>query len=121
MHKPIINNVCLSPVLRSVVGHGRCGTAVITLAELESRLGAPHLLGSGDDKITARWHLDTPRGPVEISDYWWNGPREQSIRGSYRACLWAAAWMRNRLQIQACVRGHYELAQSIRYHAPERA
>lgn len=98
MHDLIINNVTLAPTGRETIGHGRCGTANITLDGLANRFGDPHARPAedptSDGKVTAIWYLDTPRGPAAVRDYWWNRPDEQSIAGSWQACLWAAAWLR---------------------------
>lgn len=87
-------NVRLARVPRSTAGHGRQGTALMTLTHFQTTFGSAHELGSADDKITAMWYFDTPRGPVSVYDYWWNRHGEMSLGGSYRACLWFAAYLR---------------------------
>ena len=74
---------------------GRCGTAVASLTDLQSALGEPTYVGSYDDKVKMGWVFNTPRGPAEVRDYWWNGPREASIAAqSFKAARWLAAHLR---------------------------
>lgn len=76
---------------------GRCGTAVASLAELQTVLGEPSYKGSYDDKVKMGWVFATPRGPAEVRDYWWNGPNEASIAAqSAKAARWLAAHLRTR-------------------------
>ena len=105
----ISRTVALAPIKRTVLG-GRVGTLHTSLEDFASRVGNPHEAAprehwrnySGHDlidgagKVSAIWHLDTPRGPVEIGDYWWNNPEELSIRAKdMRAKLWAVRWLKH--------------------------
>src|SRR5688572_19783565 len=90
------------------VGGGRVGTiAGLTLDDFAARFGAPHERapdGMGrafqtddfyDGKVTALWHFVTPRGVVEVGDYWWNRPDELSVRAAdLRAMRWFGRWAR---------------------------
>lgn len=84
---------------------GRCGTIRMSLEALADKIGEPceaaprehwrdyeqPLLGDG--KVSAIWHFATPRGPVEVSDYWWNPANELSIRAAdIRAMRWFLRW-----------------------------
>lgn len=86
---------------------GRCGTIRLTLEQFAKRIGDPHEaapqeqwrkykthgLIHGDGKISALWHFETPRGPVEVSDYWWNAKDELSVRApDVRAVRWFRRW-----------------------------
>jgi len=73
----------------------RVGTITCTLQDFARLTGNPHDLGSPDDKITAAWWFATPRGPVQVSDYWWNRKDELSIRSAdARAMRWFIRWCR---------------------------
>ena len=90
------------------LGGGRVGTITgLTLQDFARRFGDPHEVspnGLGvecddfqDGKITASWHFVTPRGIVEVGDYWWNKKDELSVRaGNLKALRWFARWARDR-------------------------
>ena len=99
MHSPIINNVSLAPTWKPS-GH-RCGTLFCSLEEFARRVGDPHAMDfstdglDGSGKVHAEWSINTPRGVVNIHDYWWNPPGQLSIGAvSERAALWGRAWLR---------------------------
>lgn len=86
---------------------GRCGTLFLSLEDFARRVGDPHKqvprdqwrkydqydLLDGAGKISAIWYFDTPRGLVEVSDYWWNPPDQLSIRAADRRALrWFLRW-----------------------------
>ena len=93
-------------------GNGRHGTIPLSLEAFAARMGDPHeqvarahwrdydghprLDGAG--KVSAIWIFETPRGPVEVGDYWWNAENELSIRGTptthRKAFLWFRRWCR---------------------------
>jgi len=81
---------------REILG-GRSGTVWASLGELVALLGDPQSVNSADDKVHYRWIFDTPRGPVEVRDYWWNATGEHSIASARgNAALWVARWFRRR-------------------------
>lgn len=80
-----------------------------TLEQFAARVGDPHEaaprehwrdynghdLIDGAGKVSASWKFDTPRGLVEVSDYWWNRPDELSVRATdKRALRWFGRWCR---------------------------
>jgi len=85
---------------------GRCSTIRMTLLAFAKRVGNPHEcvpirdwrrydlpLLDGAGKVSASWYFWTPRGPVEVSDYWWNKEDELSVRASdMRAMRWFLRW-----------------------------
>lgn len=87
-------------------GGGRCGTIRTTLELFANIVGNPHEaapaaewrdydkpLVDGAGKISAIWCFTTPRGPVMVSDYWWNKPDELSVRAAdVRAMIWFRLW-----------------------------
>lgn len=76
---------------------GRAGTCIAPRAEMEFLFGPSHTKPSGDGKVTHGWFLDTPRGVVEIRDYWWNAAYEYSIAAeSRKAALWACRYLRRK-------------------------
>lgn len=77
---------------------GRCGTAIATHAAIFRRLGnASWSTLESDAKVTVRWYFNTPRGPAEVRDYWWNAPNEWSICAqNKKAALWLANYLRSR-------------------------
>ena len=73
----------------------RQGTVRCTLADLERVLGPAHSGDYGGGKVTANWNFETPRGPAQVGDYWWNQPTEQSVRArSHNAALWLTRYLR---------------------------
>jgi len=113
----IVEQVKLQPT-QELCG-GRTGTLVMgsedkdkasALQEAEQAFGAPDASHYGEmvtdglgrvfmdePKVTKEWHFITPRGAVEVSDYWWNQRNELSIRSQdWRATLWFCAAMRRR-------------------------
>lgn len=94
LYATLAENVTLD---RDALGEGsyRIGTVHCTLAEFRAEFGAPHVLGSADDKVKETWHFRTPRGPVEVRDYWWNRDGELSIAATTpKAVLWLAGYLR---------------------------
>lgn len=90
-------------------GGGRCGTIFLSLEAFARKVGDPHNavprkdwrnyngsdLLDGAGKVSAEWHFNTPRGLIEVSDYWWNGVNELSIRAAdRRAMRWFLRWCR---------------------------
>ena len=87
---------------------GRCDTLDCSLDDFAKRVGDPHEavpvsdwrkynlpLLDGAGKISALWYFDTPRGLVQVSDYWWNPPTQLSIRAAdLRAMRWFLRWAR---------------------------
>lgn len=85
---------------------GRVATLVCTLHDFAKRVGDPHQaapraywrhyngpLIHDDGKVSAVWYFDTPRGLVQVSDYWWNAANELSIRAcDVRAIHWFRRW-----------------------------
>lgn len=86
---------------------GRVATIRATLEQFARRVGNPHVaapaaewrdykgrnLVDGAGKVSAIWYFDTPRGPVQVSDYWWNKPDELSVRAiDVRAMRWFRRW-----------------------------
>lgn len=78
-----------------------------TLEDFARRIGNPHQaaprehwrnynghdLTDGAGKVSAIWYFDTPRGLVEVHDYWWNRPNELSINATdRRAIRWFKRW-----------------------------
>jgi hypothetical protein len=101
MHNPIVNNVCLSSTHYWTAGRGRRATAFLTLEDFGRKFGDPHDQDFSEDgldgagKVHALWSIDTPRGKVEISDYWWNAKDELSIRAeTKKAALWVVSWLK---------------------------
>lgn len=100
-------NVCLASVHKPVLG-GRVGTVNLSPAAFLSRFGNPHVIADvnilfnskrdayDDNKVTVIWTFDTPRGPFEVRDYWWNGPDELSIAAAgNRQRLWAVRYLKS--------------------------
>lgn len=103
-------NVCLATAQQVAACNGtsRTGTRYgVTLHDLAKRLGNPHEaapvedrydykkdLVDGAGKVSAIWYVSTPRGLVEIRDYWWN-KRDVMSLGSVdcRAVIWVHRWM----------------------------
>ena len=89
---------------------GRAATALLSLEQFAARFGAPQEAVSvaewrnydlplldGAGKVSARWQFDTPRGLVEVSDYWWNPSDELSVRAvDNRALRWFLRYLRGR-------------------------
>ena len=99
MLAPIIKNVRLASTWKPA--GSRQGTLFCSLEEFAKRVGSPHVKDFSKDgidgagKVHAAWTIDTPRGPVEIHDYWWNPSNQLSIGASdSRAALWCRAWLR---------------------------
>lgn len=106
------NNVCLASVYRSP-GGGRTGTVNRSPNGFYKIFGNPHALHEpdilhnskakayDDQKVTVEWCFDTPRGPVIVRDYWWNGENELSIQaGNKRENNWIKYYLRT-MQIDA--------------------
>lgn len=102
------DNVCLASTAASLNGSCRTGTRYgVTLHDLAKRLGNPHEaapvedwydydkdLVDGAGKVSASWHITTPRGVVEIRDYWWNKRDEMSLASvDPRAVIWVHRWL----------------------------
>ena len=93
--KNALNHVQLHDKYITVMGCRR-GTVLISLDTMRELFGPEQSDGDGD-KVTACWTFNTPRGFIEVRDYWWNGREECSIAGtSYRAAMWIAAYFRAR-------------------------
>jgi len=103
-----VKNVCLASVYRSPMG-GRTGTVNLSPNGFFKRFGNPHalhepdILHNGkdkaydDQKVTVEWCFDTPRGPVIVRDYWWNGENEMSIAASNnRSARWVKYYLKSR-------------------------
>ena len=63
-------------------GGSRIGTAIIERPDIFSILGTPThdwRAEPMDEKVTLCWVFQTPRGPAEVRDYWWNASNEWSI------------------------------------------
>lgn len=87
------------------VGGGRSGTAVCKTDRLREIFGEPNVVPC--DKVTIGWTFVTPRGPVEIRDYWWNVPDAEWSIGApnIKAARWAAGLLRS-----------YGIPASTRFH-----
>lgn len=85
----------------------RVGTIRMSLEDFARRFGDPHEsapreqwrnynghdLLDGAGKVSARWFFETPRGPLYVSDYWWNAKDELSIGAmDSRAMRWFRRW-----------------------------
>lgn len=103
----IARNVCLASVYRPNLGC-RIGTRYgVTLYDLANLIGSPHVAAPKEDwydytkdlydgagKVSAIWQIDTPRGPADLRDYWWNKRDEISIGAAdHRTLLWVHRWM----------------------------
>lgn len=96
----------------SKMGAGRHGTIYMSLEQFADKLGNPHEsvqrsqwrkyetsgLLDGAGKVSALWIFETPRGSIEVSDYWWNKSDQLSVRGTAathkNAFLWFRKWAR---------------------------
>lgn len=96
-------------------GHGsRIATVRCSLEEFADRVGDPHetlprdkwrnydlpdselMDFSSDGKITAIWYFVSPRGLIEVSDYWWNPPTQLSVRCiDLRSMRWFKRWCKS--------------------------
>ena len=96
MHGFIIKNVSINPVFAPVAGSHRLGTAYISREEFARRFGMPHMQDSDPDaSVTVAWSVKTPRGVVEIGDYWWNNKSILSIRATNKnRALWVISWLK---------------------------
>jgi len=100
MHAPIVNNVSLASAYKGTFGCRR-GTVFETLDGFARKFGNPHVEDFSEDgldgagKVHAIWTVETPRGIVEVRDYWWN-PKDQLSIGAPNglAALWCRAWLR---------------------------
>lgn len=93
------------------LGGFRVGTAMIDRAKIFSLLGEPQEDWRGqdhlDNKVTLMWYFDTPRGPAQVRDYWWNGKNEWTIAATnHKAGLHLARYLR-RLGVPASTRFNY--------------
>ncbi len=88
---------------------GRCASLKMSLYDFAKRIGDPHEAAPvadwrdydkpliHDGKISAIWFFVTPRGYIQVSDYWWNKADELSIRAvDLRAVRWFKRWCRDR-------------------------
>ena len=90
---------------------GRCATINLSLEAFARRFGDPHEsapvehwrnyhghdLLDGAGKVSAIWYFQTPRGPVQVHDYWWNKKDELSIAApDMRSMRWFLRWCENR-------------------------
>ena len=80
----------------SILG-GRIDTLWIDLFDLESRFSRTHFPEDDDGKTTMGFQFNTPRGPIEITDYWWNKIGfEWSVRSQdKRAVIWLVRYLRS--------------------------
>ena len=92
----IRNGVRLNPK-GDVMGY-RVGTAIASRDELIECFGRPHIDDmnyASDGKVTTVWCFETPRGSVEIRDYWWNREGEWSLAaGGPKPVRWLMAQLR---------------------------
>jgi len=99
-------NVCLATAEQVISrDHGgyRVGSVIgLTLQQFAAKFGNPHDHGDGD-KVHAEWYFMTPRGLVDVYDYWWNpknvlsiGLRncKNGIDGNINAARWLARYLR---------------------------
>ncbi len=79
------------------VAGSRLGTAIIAPDAIVALLGPPTYDWRSDEeaKVTLCWIFDTPRGPAEVRDYWWNTKGEWSIAA---ATIGAARFMAKHLR-----------------------
>ena len=97
---------------RMVIPHrfrrgGRVGTIRLTLEDFAAKFGNPHEsvppcdwrkyddlpLLDGAGKVSAIWWFQTPRGAVQVGDFWWNRKDELSVRAvDVRAMRWFRRW-----------------------------
>jgi len=81
---------------RSIMS-GRSGTVLASISDLIRVFGSPIKQSYFDDKVTMAWYFQTPRGPVEVRDYWWNVKGvEWSIATENRK---AVKWLKRFLQL----------------------
>lgn len=83
-------------------GSGRMTTREdITLYDMAAFMGPPHSAlpesewyNYDDEKVTASWYFNTPRGPVTIRDYYWHDKGTLTIAGhDMRALLWIERYL----------------------------
>ena len=68
---------------------GRRGTLRRAESDLIAAFGEPVDPGYSDGKVTKSWRFSTPRGAVDIRDYWWNGHGEWSLSSvDSKAIIW---------------------------------
>lgn len=101
-----VNRITYRPVMG-----GRSGSAVADFEKLCELFGNPEMFGKYRDydknKVTVAWTFSTPRGPVEIRDYWWNASGEWSIAAqSRKAAMWLCRKLR-KMGVPASTRFHY--------------
>jgi hypothetical protein len=81
---------------KSILG-GRIDTLWIDFDELNSRFVRTHWPETYiDGKVTMGFQFETPRGPIEITDYWWNKIGfEWSVRSQDpRSVIWLVKFLR---------------------------
>ena len=66
------------------IGGCRMGTAEMSRDQARVLFGLPHekcIDGDPTDgyKVSDQWQIDTPRGPVHLYHYWWNGPADGAL------------------------------------------
>lgn len=85
MKTPIENNVKVAK--EAWFSGGSVGKIYCTEDEIREVFGEPLWEGNIDDKVHIMWALDTPRGSVQIRDYWWNkkGPDGSFIEWTIEA------------------------------------
>jgi hypothetical protein len=101
-----LNHVCLASIYKNPLGCRR-GTVHISANDFYKRFGNPHQLANenilehtkdvayDDNKVTAIWCFDTPRGVGIVRDYWWNGDNEMSLQANNRkVTLWLAKYLK---------------------------
>lgn len=104
MRDVILKNVRLAEVDDWTDGQHRVGTVEVGHEAFRAILGDPldedwtpgddgGLDGSG--KVHISWVIDTPRGQVQVYDYWWNPAGILSLGASGKwPALWAVKWLR---------------------------
>lgn len=106
MTKILQQNV--KPSTYKPISGGRMGTVNLSPKEFYKRFGAPSLCYNEnilthtkreaykDNKVTVIWTFDTPRGPFEVRDYWWNGEDELSLASNTnKQRLWAISYLKS--------------------------
>lgn len=81
---------------------GRLGTVNATLDDMVTAFGTPDEVTAHPDgldgagKVFFIYYFMTPRGGVQVRDYWWNAHDELSIAGDNDAAgMWLARFMRD--------------------------
>jgi len=109
IQRAVINNVSIATINQAkdrdyqIKDFGLCrrGTCWMSIPSFSEKFGNPHEQNFTDDgldgagKVHVVWYINTPRGIVDIRDYWWNGKNELSIAsGNNKSLRWAKYWLR---------------------------